>query len=67
MLRGKRRALIRCLDCFAVDSLLCTACDENVHSKFPLHDKEVWTGTHFKAISPTTSINEETMQLINVG
>ena len=67
MLCGKRRALIRCVECFALDSLLCTACDDSVHTNYPLHDREVWMGTYFKAVSPTTSIDEETMELISIG
>jgi len=64
---GKTRALIRCVECCAVNNLLCTTCDSHVHSNFPLHDREVWTGEYFKAVPPTTSIDDETMELITIG
>jgi len=52
---------------FRVFQLLCTTCDKHVHSNYPLHNREVWTGTYFKAVLPTMSIDEETMELAIIG
>jgi len=67
MLCGNEKALIRCIECCGASSLLCASCDVHVHTAAPLHDREVWTGTHFIAVPPTTSINKETMELTTIG
>ena len=67
MLCGNEKAVIQCVECFGANSLLCVSCDAHVHTVAPLHDREVWTGTHFVSVPPTTSINQETMELITVG
>lgn len=63
MLCGMGKALIRCLECAPATAVVCVTCDEALHKSAPFHDREVWSGTHFIAVSPTTSINEQSLQL----
>lgn len=67
MLCGKSKALIRCLECAPATAAVCTACDDALHKSAPFHDREVWSGTHFIAVTPTTSINEQSLQLQAIG
>lgn len=67
ILCGNRKALIRCLECAPATAVLCASCDEVLHESAPFHDREVWSGTHFIAISPTTSIDEQSLQLKMIG
>jgi len=53
-------AFIHCSQCMS--SLLCTLCDEKVHSQSPLHDREAWNGTHFTPLPPTVTIDPQTLQ-----
>ena len=64
---GNRKALIRCLECAPATAVLCASCDEVLHESAPFHDREVWSGTHFIAVSPTTSIDEQSLQLKTIG
>ena len=67
ILCGSEKAVIKCVECFGTSSLLCVSCDGHVHTNAPLHDRQVWVGTHFVAVSPTTSFNQETKELMTVG
>lgn len=66
ILCGSEKAVIKCVECFGTSSLLCVSCDGHVHTNAPLHDRQVWVGTHFVAVSPTTSFNQETKELMTV-
>jgi len=67
MLCGSYMALIRCLECAPATAILCASCDETLHKSAPFHDREVWSGTHFVAVPPTTSIDEQSLQLKAIG
>ena len=67
MLCGNNLALIRCLECAPTTAVLCTSCDEALHKSAPFHDREVWSGTHFIAVPPTTSIDGQSLQLKTIG
>ena len=55
MLCGKSKEFIRRLECAPATAAVCTACDDALHKSAPFHDREVWSGTHFIAVAPTTS------------
>lgn len=57
-------AFIRCLRCSPA-AVLCRACDEQLHEIFPLHDRQVWSGSHFEAIPPTITI-DDSMQAVTI-
>ncbi|XP_065905972.1 uncharacterized protein [Dysidea avara] len=60
-----KRAFIRCSNCGSA-VLLCAACDDVIHSSHPLHDREIWCGSHFVPVPPTTSICEENLEFITI-
>ena len=67
VLCGNHKAFLRCLECAPATAVFCTSCDETLHKFSPFHDREVWIGTHFIAVPPTTSIDEQSLQLKPIG
>jgi len=67
MLCGSCMALIKCLECPPATAILCASCDEALHKSALFHVREMWSGTHFIAVSPTTSIDEQSLQLKPIG
>ena len=49
---GDENPRIRCHQCGA-SQYMCQVCDSVVHKHQPLHDREIWSGGIFKAVSPT--------------
>ena len=45
--------VIRCHQC-GPSILMCSSCDIEVHTKKPLHDRDVWVNGFFQEIAPTT-------------
>ena len=39
--------------------LLCSVCDNTIHSRRPCHDREAWLGDRFHPISPTQSVDSQ--------
>lgn len=46
---------IYCQECIH-SKYLCISCDEEVHQKYPLHDRDGIYHGHYKALSPKLSI-----------
>ena len=46
---------------------MCSACDDYIHNRNPLHDREIWCGSHYIPVPPTTTINEETLEFVTIG
>ena len=55
---GNNAAVIRCLQC-GPRLLMCSSCDNEVHVKKPLHDRDVWMNGFFQEIPPTTIVNDD--------
>ena len=51
-------ASLRCMDC-GPWFLLCSVCDNTIHSNRPCHDREAWLGDRFHPISPTQSVDSQ--------
>lgn len=47
----KRKPFVRCHQC-GLSFYQCEICDEEIHSNNPFHDREVWNGNFFEAVSP---------------
>ena len=58
--------VIPCHECHRVP-YLCADCDREIHSVYPLHDRESWTGEYFKFIASTLSPDSITGNLVDVG
>ena len=50
---GSNAAVIRCHQC-GPRLLMCSSCDNEIHVKKPLHDRDVWINGFFREIPPTT-------------
>ena len=55
---GSNAAVIRCHQC-GPRLLMCSSCDNEVHVKKPLHDRDVWMNGFFQEIPPTTIVNDD--------
>ncbi len=53
-----KAAVIRCHQC-GPRVLMCSTCDEEIHEKKPLHDRDVWMNEFFQEIPPTTSVQDD--------
>ena len=49
-------AVVRCHSCKPND--LCYLCDQTLHVKSPLHDRDAYVNGHMKPIPPTMGVNE---------
>ncbi len=50
-----KAAVILCCQC-GPRVLMCSTCDEEIHEKKPLHDRDVWMNEFFQEIPPTTTV-----------
>lgn len=48
------QSVIKCLAC--VDPYLCSACANQVHEKYPLHDRKGCYHGYYRALAPKSSI-----------
>eukprot|EP00794_Sanderia_malayensis_P015625 gene15625-17202_t len=56
---------IRCLDC-ADSKFLCISCDELVHEKFPLHDRDGWVDGFYKPLLPSETKDAASANIIHI-
>ncbi|KAJ7991306.1 hypothetical protein DPEC_G00295960 [Dallia pectoralis] len=49
----QEEALVRCRDCLPLE-WFCAKCDQNEHSKWPLHNREVIIEDFYKPVAPST-------------
>ena len=54
----KNTAVLRCHQC-GPRILICSVCDEKIHKKNPLHDRDVWMNGFFQEIPPTASVSDD--------
>ena len=52
----RAQACVRCHNC-GLKNVLCVTCDEEVHNKKPLHDREIFHEGFFKPVAPTVSLD----------
>ena len=56
---GSEDARLKCHQC-GPSKVLCSSCDDTIHSSMPIHDRKVWLRGVFQPISPTSALyNEE--------
>ena len=51
----KNESVINCRDCVEQKNL-CSMCDEKVHQKYPLHDRDGVYNGYYKAMAPKLSV-----------
>ena len=51
---NKAQSIIKCEECF---KNLCAACDEDVHSELPLHNRSSFVNGYLEPLAPTLCLN----------
>ena len=50
------QACIRCYQC-GLKEVICSRCDEKVHSRNPFHDRDIYHEGFFKPVAPSVSVD----------
>eukprot|EP00794_Sanderia_malayensis_P003921 gene3921-4466_t len=53
---GEKPPSIRCLQCDSA-KFLCFSCDNFIHERNPLHDRDAWVDGHYKSLLPTEALD----------
>jgi len=54
----KGAACIRCHHC-GLKEVMCLKCDEEVHSRKPFHDRDIYHDGFFKPVAPSASLDKD--------